>query len=57
MAVGRLPDDRERATCRRFLGAYDRSGDDSGPAAPDPVTAWSDLAHVLVNTKEFLYRR
>jgi cytochrome c553 len=49
-AFGRLPTAVEQAAAQEFLGQ--QAGD---PGAADPSAAWSDLCHVLVNVKEFIY--
>ncbi|MEX2579240.1 MAG: PSD1 and planctomycete cytochrome C domain-containing protein [Verrucomicrobiales bacterium] len=47
--IGRAPSRSERASVKDFLAG--RPADDS---AAD-LTAWSDLAHVLINMKEFIF--
>ncbi len=49
-AFGRLPTSVEEAAARRFLGQQER---DHGPA--EPWAACSELCHVLINVKEFIY--
>jgi mono/diheme cytochrome c family protein len=66
-AFSRPPTEQELAVCLAFL--QHRSGRSAGPSAkssgapkaPEPsgadVAAWADLAHVLINTKEFIFLR
>jgi hypothetical protein len=50
-AFGRPPTGDERRRCLDFLAQQARlDGDD-----PDAPGVWADLAHVLFNTKEFIY--
>ncbi len=49
--LGRAPTDRERQRIRAFLESVE--ADD----AQAKVRGWSDLSHILINTKEFLYIR
>jgi hypothetical protein len=49
-AFGRLPTSVERAAAQSFLGQQER---DHGPS--DLWAACSDLCHVLINVKEFIY--
>jgi cytochrome c553 len=44
-AFARPPTEAELAACRQFLRR----------PAPDAVSAWADLAHVLFNVKEFIF--
>ncbi|MGD9719874.1 MAG: PSD1 and planctomycete cytochrome C domain-containing protein [Pirellulales bacterium] len=48
-AIGREPDDAELQTALAFVSATDSS------ASADDAQAWTDLAHVLVNLKEFIF--
>jgi hypothetical protein len=50
-AFGREADDDERRTCLEFL---QRQSAALG-CKPDDAAAWADLAHALINTKEFLF--
>ncbi|MFH5804334.1 PSD1 and planctomycete cytochrome C domain-containing protein [Alienimonas sp. DA493] len=52
-AFGRRPTDRERGAASRFLAAR---ASERG-VAPDDASLWADFAHVLVNTKEFIFLR
>ncbi len=47
-AFARPPDDRERSEALAFLDAH-------RPGGRDDASAWADLCHVLINTKEFLF--
>jgi hypothetical protein len=49
-AFGRPPDQSEASACLAFL----RSRTSAAEAGP-PREAWSDLCHILINTKEFIY--
>jgi len=50
-AFGRSPSDPELTACLAFL---ERQGNASG-ARPEDVRVWADLAHTLVNVKEFVF--
>jgi hypothetical protein len=56
-ALGRLPDDAERA---RFTGLAKEVASLRG-AAPDKLLdsrdVWKDMAHAFFNMKEFIYLR
>ncbi|MDZ4288429.1 MAG: PSD1 and planctomycete cytochrome C domain-containing protein [Prosthecobacter sp.] len=45
-AFGRAPDEEERTRARAFIGT-----------AKDDATAWTDLAHTMMNMKEMIYLR
>jgi hypothetical protein len=45
-AFGRLPNDAERAAAREFVSA-----------SPEDPQTWTDLCHVLINVKEFIFIR
>jgi hypothetical protein len=47
-ALGRSPDSEEQSAAVEFVA-------DRLQHSPDPVTAWSDLAHVLFLSKEFIF--
>ena len=47
--VGR--DETELRACIEFLDRQTRLG----PVKPDDQAAWTDLAHVLFNAKEFIF--
>ena len=54
-AFGRRPTDREREAASGFLVEQGRRyglNDEQGPGDPRP---WSDLCHVMFNTKEFIF--
>jgi hypothetical protein len=50
---GRRPEDTERTAALEFVASQSRRYG----AAPDDPRAWQDLAHVLVNVKEFVFLR
>jgi hypothetical protein len=50
MAFGRLPTSAELTAAVDFL--QERSQENG---KPDPLKAWSDYAHVLLNAKEFIF--
>jgi hypothetical protein len=50
-AFGRDPTEIEHAICQDFLKAQSAQ---LGPA-PNALAVWTDLAHALINTKEFLF--
>jgi hypothetical protein len=49
-ALGRLPAEAEAADALAFLAEQARVY-----GRPDDVRAWTDLAHVLFNVKEFIF--
>ena len=51
-ALGRVPDDDERARWTGAVNALSSSGD-----VLNDVDAWAELAHAMFNTKEFIYYR
>jgi len=53
-AFGRAPERSEIQDVMEFL---DRQGRRYGQAGPEDARAWRDLAHVLLNTTEFIYVR
>jgi Protein of unknown function (DUF1549)/Protein of unknown function (DUF1553)/Planctomycete cytochrome C len=53
-AYGRLPDSTDRAQIAEFLGQ--QAARYAGAIAEDP-RVWADLAHVIFNSKEFIFVR
>jgi hypothetical protein len=53
-AYGRLPDSTDRAQISEFLGQ--QAARYPGATAEDP-RVWTDLAHVIFNSKEFIFVR
>ena len=53
-AYGRLPDSTDRAHIADFLGQ--QAARYPGATAEDP-RVWADLAHVIFNSKEFIFVR
>ena len=54
-AFARPPTDRELADAMRFLHEQARDQGLSPDAAVADPRVWADLAHVLVNVKEFIF--
>ncbi len=57
LVLGRLPSPDERARAIAFIGSQARSYSESGATDDAEASAWSDLAHVLFNLKEFVFLR
>src|SRR5262249_52773411 len=49
-AFGRRPDPGGASDCRSFLRSRP-----TGEGAVSPREAWSELCHILINVKEFIY--
>lgn len=56
-ALGRAPSDDERKRCSAFLAEVYESGAKAPRTKSRSVAAWSELAHVLFNLKEFAWIR
>jgi hypothetical protein len=57
-AFGRLPDQSEARAACRFLAADRPAGDGGAKPSASALarkTAWANLCHVLINTKEFIF--
>jgi hypothetical protein len=52
LALGRLPDDAERALAKRFLAGFQAQ---AGSAASSEADAWQSLARALFRLNEFVY--
>ena len=53
-AYGRLPDAADRAQIWEFL---DQQSARYPGATPEDARVWADLAHVIFNSKEFIFVR
>jgi hypothetical protein len=53
-AYGRLPDSTDRAQIFEFL---ERQAARYPGARPDESRVWADVAHVIFNSKEFIFVR
>jgi hypothetical protein len=54
-AFSRPPTETELAACLKFLGSQAQLQAQSNGKKLDEVGAWTDLAHVLFNAKEFIF--
>jgi len=54
-AFARGPDGVELASARAFLAAQAARHGGDFAADPRQAAAWADLAHALMNTKEFIF--
>jgi hypothetical protein len=58
-ALGRPPTDTELRRCMEFVSSYSQETNESSEPSEQStdLTAWQDLAHLLLNAKEFWFLR